>query len=110
MIVNGRVVTSVTQRVNKLFSRGAGAGAPAGLAGVGAASIWIAGRERQSEQTGKKRAGGRGVDIRLHVGTSAGRQTGYGYDSNAVAETRLTVPLDESVNVNLQNMLASDSS
>jgi hypothetical protein len=44
------------------------------------------------------------------VGTLSWAATGYGYDSNAVAETRLTVPLTESVNVNLQNMLASDSS
>lgn len=36
--------------------------------------------------------------------------TGYGYDNQAVGETRLTLPLTESVNVNLQNMLASDSS
>ncbi|STS80462.1 CFA/I fimbrial subunit C usher protein [Klebsiella pneumoniae] len=36
--------------------------------------------------------------------------TGYGYDNQAVGETRLTLPLGESINVNLQNMLASDSS
>lgn len=36
--------------------------------------------------------------------------TGYGYDNNAVGETRITLPLTEAVNINLQNMLASDSS
>ncbi len=35
--------------------------------------------------------------------------TGYGYDNQAVGETRLTPPLG-AINVNLQNMLASDSS
>ncbi len=36
--------------------------------------------------------------------------TGYGYDNQAVGETRLTLPLGGAINVNLQNMLASDSS
>lgn len=36
--------------------------------------------------------------------------TGYGYDNQAVGETRLTLPLGGAINVNLQNMLTSDSS
>ncbi|MEN1436546.1 hypothetical protein AAIH36_33570, partial [Pseudomonas aeruginosa] len=36
--------------------------------------------------------------------------TGYGYDNQAVGETRLTLPLGGAINVNLQNILASDSS
>jgi hypothetical protein len=66
-------------------------------------------RERQEEQTGERELAG-GASTSGSVGTLSWAATGYGYDSNAVAETRLTVPLTESVNVNLQNMLASDSS
>ncbi|HHT5348187.1 TPA: TcfC E-set like domain-containing protein [Raoultella planticola] len=110
VIVNGRVVSKRTQRVNKLFSRGRGAGAPL------AWQVWGGSfhMDRWSE-SGKKSKPAKeswlaGASTSGSVGTFSWAATGYGYDSNAVAETRLTVPLTESVNVNLQNMLASDSS
>lgn len=110
VIVNGRVVSKRTQRVNKLFTRGRGAGAPL------AWQIW-GGRfhmDRWSE-SGKKTQPAKeswlaGASASGSLSTLSWAATGYGYDSNAVGETRITLPLTEAVNINLQNMLASDSS
>ncbi|MDT1867323.1 hypothetical protein FPK69_23010, partial [Acinetobacter baumannii] len=51
-----------------------------------------------------------GLSASGSLSTLSWAATGYGYDNQAVGETRLTLPLGESINVNLQNMLASDSS
>ncbi|HFT7133253.1 TPA: TcfC E-set like domain-containing protein, partial [Klebsiella aerogenes] len=110
VIVNGRVVSKRTQRVNKLFSRGRGAGAPL------AWQIWGGSfhMDRWSE-SGKKTQPAKeswlaGASASGSLSTLSWAATGYGYDSNAVGETRITLPLTEAVNINLQNMLASDSS
>ncbi len=110
VIVNGRVVSKRTQRVNKLFSRGRGIGAPL------AWQVWGGSfhMDRWSESgkkdpAGKRELAGRPLDLRVVQHPELGgnglwlRQPGGG-------ETRLTLPLGESINVNLQNMLASDSS
>ena len=110
IIVNGRVVSKRNQRVNKLFSRGRGAGAPL------AWQLW-GGRfhmDRWSEN-GKKTLPAKeswltGVSASGSLNTLTWAATGYGYDNNTVGETRLTLPLTEAVNINLQNMLASDHS
>jgi hypothetical protein len=109
VIVNGRVVSKRTQRVNKLFSRGRGAGAPLAWQVWGGSfhmDRWSKAVKRRGRQ---KRAGWR-ASASGSLSTLSWAATGYGYDNNAVAETRLTLPLTESINVNLQNMLASDSS
>ncbi|WP_213194159.1 TcfC E-set like domain-containing protein, partial [Klebsiella aerogenes] len=110
VIVNGRVVSKRTQRVNKLFSRGRGAGAPL------AWQVWGGSfhMDRWSE-SGKKTQLAKeswlaGASASGSLSTLSWAATGYGYDSNAVGETRITLPLTEAVNINLQNMLASDSS
>ncbi|HDU3703488.1 TPA: TcfC E-set like domain-containing protein, partial [Klebsiella aerogenes] len=110
VIVNGRVVSKRTQRVNKLFSRGRGAGAPL------AWQVWGGSfhMDRWSE-SGKKTQPAKeswlaGASASGSLSTLSWAATGYGYDSNAVGETRITLPLTEAVNLNLQNMLASDSS
>ncbi len=110
VIVNGRVVSKRTQRVNKLFSRGRGIGAPL------AWQVWGGSfhMDRWSEsgkktRPAKRELAGRPLDLRVAQHPELGgnglwlRQPGGG-------ETRLTLPLGESINVNLQNMLASDSS
>jgi hypothetical protein len=51
-----------------------------------------------------------GLSASGSLSTLSWAATGYGYDNQAVGETRLTLPLGEAINVNLQNMLASDSS
>lgn len=110
VIVNGRVVSKRTQRVNKLFTRGRGAGAPL------AWQIWGGSfhMDRWSE-SGKKTQLAKeswlaGASASGSLSTLSWAATGYGYDNNAVGETRITLPLTEAVNINLQNMLASDSS
>lgn len=110
VIVNGRVVSKRTQRVNKLFTRGRGAGAPL------AWQIWGGNfhMDRWSE-SGKKTQPAKeswlaGASASGSLSTLSWAATGYGYDNNAVGETRITLPLTEAVNINLQNMLASDSS
>ncbi|HEM8158890.1 MULTISPECIES: fimbrial biogenesis outer membrane usher protein [Enterobacter] len=110
VIVNGRVVSKRTQRVNKLFSRGRGVGSPL------AWQIWGGSfhMDRWSESGKKTRPAKEswlaGVSASGSLDTVSWATTGYGYDNQAVGETRVTLPLTESVNVNLQNMLASDSS
>ncbi|MGX5085694.1 CS1-pili formation C-terminal domain-containing protein [Enterobacter sp. UPMP2052] len=110
VIVNGRVVSKRTQRVNKLFSRGRGVGAPL------AWQVWGGSfhMDRWSENGKKTRPAKEswlaGLSASGSLDTLSWAATGYGYDNQAVGETRLTLPLGESVNVNLQSMLASDSS
>ncbi|MGU3430990.1 CS1-pili formation C-terminal domain-containing protein [Enterobacter hormaechei] len=110
VIVNGRVVSKRTQRVNKLFSRGRGASAPL------AWQLWGGSfhMDRWSE-SGKKKLPAKdswlaGASASGALSILSWAATGYGYDNNAVAEARMTLPITESINVNLQNMLASDSS
>ncbi len=65
VIVNGRVVSKRTQRVNKLFSRGRGAGAPLAWQIWAAVSTWTAGRKAVKRRSRRKRAGWRGVGFRI---------------------------------------------
>lgn len=110
VIVNGRVISKRTQRVNKLFSRGRGVGAPL------AWQIWGGSfhMDRWSENGKKTRPAKEswlaGASTSGSLSTFSWAATGYGYDNQAVGETRLTLPLGGAINVNLQNMLASDSS
>ncbi|HFO6102660.1 TPA: CS1-pili formation C-terminal domain-containing protein [Escherichia coli] len=109
-IGSGRVISKRTQRVNKLFSRGRGVGAPL------AWQIWGGSfhMDRWSENGKKTRPAKEswlaGASTSGSLSTLSWAATGYGYDNQAVGETRLTLPLGGAINVNLQNMLASDSS
>lgn len=111
VIVNGRTVSKRTQRVNKLFSsRGRGAGAPLAWQFWGGSfhmDRWSGNGKKTQPAKDSWLAG---ASVSGSVSTFNWAATGYGYDNNAVAETRLTLPLTESISVNLQNMLASDSS
>lgn len=71
--------------------------------------IWIAG-QRAGKRPGRRRElAGRPFGLRVAQHPELG---GYGLwlRQPGCGETRLTLPLGESINVNLQNMLASDSS
>jgi hypothetical protein len=65
VIVNGRVVSKRTQRVNKLFSRGRGAGAPLAWQVWGGSFHMDRWSESGKKTKPAKRAGWRGVDLRL---------------------------------------------
>lgn len=110
VIVNGRVISKRTQRVNKIFSQGRGAGSPLAWQFWGGSFHM----DRWSED-GKKTLpaknswlGGVSASGSLDVFTWA--VAGYGYDGNAVGESRFTVPLMDTVNISVQTMLASDRS
>ncbi len=110
VIVNGRLVSTRTQRVNKLFSRGRGAGAPV------AWQIWGGSFHMDSwSQGGKKTKPAKeswlaGISSSGALSTLSWAASGYGFDNNAIGETRITLPVTETVSLNLQNMLASDGS
>lgn len=93
VIVNGRVISKRTQRVNKLFSRGRGVGAPL------AWQIWGGSfhMDRWSENGKKTRPAKEswlaGASTSGSLSTLSWAATGYGYDNQAVGETRLTLPL-----------------
>ncbi len=103
VIVNGRVISKRTQRVNKLFSRGRGVGAPL------AWQVWGGSfhMDRWSENGKKTRPAKEswlaGASTSGSLSTLSWAATGYGYDNQAVGETRLTLPLGGAINVNLQN-------
>lgn len=110
VVVNGKVVTKRTQRVNKLFTRGRGAGAPL------AWQFWGGNfhMDRWSE-SGKKTLPAKdswllGASASGSVDVLTWAATGYSFDNTMVGETRLTMPVTSALNVNLQTMLASDGS
>ncbi|HFZ1321495.1 TPA: CS1-pili formation C-terminal domain-containing protein [Klebsiella aerogenes] len=110
VIVNGRVVSKRTQRVNKLFTRGRGAGAPLAWQIWGGSFHMDLWSESGKKTQPAKESWLAGASASGSLSTLSWAATGYGYDNNAVGETRITLPLTEAVNINLQNMLASDSS
>lgn len=110
VIVNGRMVSKRTQRVNKLFSRGRGVGSPLAWQVWGGSFHMDRWSESGKMTRPEKESWLAGFSASGSLDTLSWAATGYGYDNQAVGETRLTLPLTESVNVNLQNMLASDSS
>lgn len=110
VIVNSKVISKRTQRVNKLFSQGRG---------VGEAFSWqVWGGSFHMDQwsmDGKETQPAKdswliGVSASGSINASSWAATGYSYDNNVVGETRITLPLAEYLNVNVQNMVASDNS
>ena len=87
VIVNGRVISKRTQRVNKLFSRGRGVGAPL------AWQVWGGSfhMDRWSENGKKTRPAKEswlaGASTSGSLSTLSWAATGYGYDNQAVGET-----------------------
>ncbi len=85
VVVNGRVVSKRTQRVNKLFSRDA---APArrwrGRYGA-AVFIWIAGQRAGRDPAGEE-SWLAGLSASGSVSTLSWAATGYGYDNQAVGK------------------------
>lgn len=110
VIVNGRSVSKRTQRVNKLFNRGRGAGAPL------AWQIWGGSFHMERWSQGNKKTQPAkdswltGVSASGSVETFSWAGSLYGYDNIAVGETRFSLPLTNAININMQNMVASDSS
>lgn len=110
IIVNGRIVSRHTQRVNKLFSQGRGFGAPLAWQVWGGHFNMDRWSERGKKRFSKKDSWLAGASASGSLGLFSWAATGYGYDKNAIGETRITLPLTGTLNLNLQNMLASDRS
>lgn len=110
VVVNGRIISKQTQRVNKLFGRGLGTGSHT------AWQIWGGNFHMDSwSESGRKMLPAKnswlaGVSVSGSVDALSWAATGYSYDNNAIGETQLTFPLSDAVNINLQNMVASDNS
>lgn len=109
VIVNSRSVSKETQRVNKLFSQSRGAGTPLSWQVWGGSFSTDRWTNNGRTQPAKDSWLG-GISVSGSLNTLNWSAVGYGYDRTAVAETRLNMPLMNEVNVNLQNMLASDGS
>ncbi|WP_410173763.1 fimbrial biogenesis outer membrane usher protein [Klebsiella oxytoca] len=109
VIVNGQTASKQMQRINKLFTRGRGAGAPL------AWQVW-GGNFSMDRWTGNgrtkpvKESWLAGVSSSGSVGTASWSATGYGYDNIAVAEMRMGQPVTDRLSVNLQAMMSSDNS
>ncbi|WP_411261616.1 CS1-pili formation C-terminal domain-containing protein [Serratia marcescens] len=110
VVVNGKVVDKRMQRVNKLFSPNRGANAPL------AWQFW-GGMLRMDDWRGERERHRPAKDSYLLGASATGNlQTlnwalsGYSFDGNAVGESRVSLPVTESIQINLQNMAASDRS
>ncbi|VYU69604.1 hypothetical protein [Metakosakonia massiliensis] len=110
VIVNSKVISKRTQRVNKLFRQGHGAGAPLAWQIWGGSFHMDQWSGDGNETLPAKDSWLIGVSASGSINASSWAATGYSYDNNVVGETRITLPLSESISVNMQNMLASDSS
>lgn len=110
VIVNGHVVSKRTQRVNKLFSNIHGAGSPLTWQ-VWGGNFHMDRWSTEGKQTKPaKDSWLAGISLSGSMNTLSWAATAYGYDSNGISEIRLTMPLTNSLSINLQNMLASDNS
>lgn len=110
VVVNGRVVSKRTERVNKLFRSGRGAGAPLAWQFWGGSIHMSRWSESNKKTKPEKTAWLTGVSASGSVRRLNWAGTAYGYDNNLVVESRLSLPVTESVSVNLQNMAANDGS
>ncbi|MBZ7297953.1 fimbrial biogenesis outer membrane usher protein [Klebsiella variicola] len=110
VIVNGRLVNKRTQRVNKLFSRGRGPGAPMAWQFWGGSFHMDRWMDSGKKKLPAKESWLAGVSASGSSSVLSWGAAGYGYDNNLISEIRITLPLTESINFNLQNMLASDKS
>ncbi|EMN8534245.1 CS1-pili formation C-terminal domain-containing protein [Enterobacter hormaechei] len=110
IVVNGRVINKRKQRVNKLFSRGRGLGAPVAWQVWGGRFNMDPWYEGDGRTLDSKDSWLLGASASGSWNVLSWAATGYGYDGMGIAESRLTVPLTDAINVSLQNMAASDDS
>jgi len=110
VIVNGKIVSKRVQRVNKIFNGGQGAGAPLSWQIWGGSFHMDSWTEQDNKRLPAKDSWLAGVSASGSLNTLSWAATGYGYDTNAIAETRLTLPVVDALQVNVQNMMANDGS
>lgn len=110
VVINGRVTEKRTQRVNKLFSPGSAANAPASW------QVWgglIHMDEWRSEDNRNEAAQDSyliGASATANVQQFNWALAGYSFKRNTVAEGRIVVPISEVLQFTAQNMAATDNS
>ncbi|WP_312688685.1 CS1-pili formation C-terminal domain-containing protein [Kosakonia sp.] len=110
VVVNGKTINKSIQRVNKIFSQNTGAGIATGW------QIWggrIHMNDWYPEEGNEKKARDTtiiGVSSSGMLSNSRWMATGYNYNSLSIVETNLSLPVDDFLNINLQNMASSDRS
>ncbi|WBF47766.1 fimbrial biogenesis outer membrane usher protein [Serratia rubidaea] len=110
VVVNGKAINKHTQRITKLFSPNHGANAPLAWQLWGGMINMDSGRGKENHVIKKKESYLAGASAAGNLKVLNWALSGYSFDNNYVGESRFSLPLTESVQVNQQNMLASDSS
>lgn len=108
--VNGKQVSKHTERVNKLFSRDTVPGQPL------AWQLWGGALRADRRPVNTRRSSAE--KQRWLIGSSGSGSlnllswaaTGYSYDNNLIGESRLSLPVTDSLAINHQLMLANDQS
>lgn len=110
VVINGRVVDKHMQRVNKLFSPSRGANAPLYWQFWGGMIHMDDWRDDRGRSQRAKDAYLLGTSASGNLQTLNWALSAYTYDGNTVGESRLSLPVTESIQLNLQSMAASDLS
>ncbi|PDO87929.1 fimbrial biogenesis outer membrane usher protein [Kosakonia sacchari] len=112
IVVNGRITSKTTQRVNKIFSRYRSTGMPLRWQFWGGRILMDAHqfRSRSEKKDGHKASMLVGASLSGSAGTLGWSASGYSYNGLTIGETQLSWPVTEKLSLNLQNMVASDRS
>ncbi|WP_371328470.1 TcfC E-set like domain-containing protein [Pantoea sp. 1.19] len=108
--VNGRQVSQHVQRIHKVFGQDRAAGAPLAWQVWGGTLHTVDAPEGGAEGRAAATRGLLGASLSGSWGIAGWAASGYGCDQTAALETRVTLPLDDAIAINLQQMLASDRS
>lgn len=109
VIVNGSIVSKRIQRVNKVYNGPRGAGAPLRWQLWGG-SFHMDRWNDENKTLPAKDSVLAGVSAAGSLKNLSWAASGYGYNTIGVAETRISLPILNALQVSIQNMLASDKS
>jgi len=109
VIVNGSVVSKRMQRVNKIYNGSRGSGTPLRWQ-VWGGNFHMESWSEENKTLPAKDSMLAGVSAAGSLKSLSWAASGYGYDTLGVAETRISLPILNALQVSIQNMLASDSS
>ncbi|WP_425294635.1 CS1-pili formation C-terminal domain-containing protein [Kosakonia calanthes] len=110
VVVNGQTVSKTVQRINKLFAREGSAGLPLRW------QIWGGNMHIESWDPGYGKIQRSEDSLLMGISASGGIQSvgwmasTYGYNSTAVGEFHFSWPIADYLQINTQNMLATDGS
>lgn len=110
VVVNDKIVDKRIQRVNKLFTSLGNTDAINWQVWGGNLKMdsWFPGNEKNGKPS--KSTYLAGVSASGYLGVFSWAATVYGYDENSIAEARVSIPINDRSNLNIQNMIANDGS